>query len=74
MTYDELAMTLLDALGLADQDVIELTLNFRAGHIPHLRVTLEILELDATTKLHKFSESLKQFELTPITEPDEEEQ
>ena len=74
MNYDELAMTLLDALGLSDQPVTELTLNFKVGHIPHLRVTLEILELDATTKLHGFSESLKQFELTPITEPDEEEQ
>ena len=74
MTYDDLDTTLLDALGLSDQPVTELTLNFRAGEIPRLSVTLEILEFNADTKLFKFSESLRHFELTPITEPDEEEQ
>lgn len=74
MTYDELALTLIDALGLSDQKVTELTLNFRAHAIPHVSVTLEVGLIDADTKLHKFHESLRQFELKPITEPDEEEQ
>ena len=73
MTYDELAMTLIDALGLSDQKVTELTLNFRAQAIPLLSVTLEILEIDADTKLHKFGESLKHFELRQIDEPEQEE-
>lgn len=74
MTYDELAMTLIDALGLSDQPVTELTLNFRSGQIPHLSVTLEIADTDANATLTGFHESLRHFELTPITEPDEEEQ
>ncbi len=74
MTYDELALTLLDALGLSDQKVTELTLNFRAHEIPTVSVTLETLVLDADSKFHEFHESIRQFELRPITEPDEEEQ
>lgn len=74
MTYDDLAMTLLDALGLSDQPVTELTLKFRAHDIPHVSVTLEIADTDADTTLRGFHESLRHFELTPITEPDEEEQ
>ncbi len=74
MTYDELAMTLIDALGLSDQKVTELTLNFLASEIPTVSVTLETLVLDADSKLQEFGASLRHFELTPITEPDEEEQ
>ena len=74
MTYDDLAMTLIDALGLSDQPVTELTLKFRAHDIPHVSVTLEIADTEADTTLSGFHESLRHFELTPITEPDEEEQ
>ena len=74
MTYGDLAMTLLEALGLSDQNVTELTLNFRANSIPHLSVTLEIDAINADTQLHEFHESLRHFELTPIDGPDEEEQ
>ena len=74
MTYDNLAMTLLEALGLSGQPVTELTLNFRANAIPHLSVTLEIADTDADTTLSGFHESLRHFELTPIDGPDEEEQ
>ncbi len=74
MTYDDLAMTLLDALGLSDQPVTELTLNFRVNAIPRLSVTLDIDDIDADITLMGFHKSLRHFELTPITEPDEEEQ
>ncbi len=74
MTYDDLAMTLLEALGLSDQPVTELTLNFRANSTPHLSVTLEIADTDADITLRGFHESLRQFELRPIDAHDEEEQ
>ena len=74
MTHDELALTLIDALGLSGQSITELTLKFRAYEIPTVSVTLEILALDADSKIQGFAESLRQFELTPIDSPDEEEQ
>lgn len=74
MTHAELALTLIDALGLSGQPITELTLKFRAYEIPTVSVTQEILALDADTKLREFGESLRHFELTPIDGPDEEEQ
>lgn len=74
MTYDDLAMALLDALGLSDQPVTELTLKFRAHEIPRVSVTFEILGVNTDTQLPEFSEILRHFKLTPIDGPDEEEQ
>ena len=74
MTHDDLAMTLIDALGLSGQPITELTLNFRANSIPRLSVTLEIDAINSDTQLHEFHYSLRHFELTPIDGPDEEEQ
>ena len=74
MTRDELALTLIDALGMSDQKVTELTLNFRANSIPRMSVTLEIDAINVDTQLHEFHESLRHFELTPIDGLDEEEQ
>jgi hypothetical protein len=70
MNYNELALTLIDALGMSGQPVAELTLKFQVGKVPHVSVTLEIEDIDANTTLAGFHESLKNFKLVSLDEPD----